>query len=429
MEKLTDAALDSIKTSYRPRIVDDKISHLLSIFGGVVINGPKMCGKSWTGVKHSRSALFIGGEDSNRAADLHPDRALDGKNPRLIDEWQDVPKLWDLARRKIDFSSDKGLYIFTGSSAPPAGATSHTGTGRFVPIRMRTMSLYESGDSSGTVSISRMFGGGSAETSVSGLDYPRTVDLILRGGWPSGVGMSCEMAAAIPYGYIDSVAGMDFSRIDGKGRKAETMKRVIRSLARNTSADTRVSVIAADVSGDDGNVSEQTVRSYIDALKKIYFVEEQNAWNPGIRSKTRVRASPKRHLADPSLAAAAMGAERDMLLDDPNTTGFLFESMCYRDVCVYASAADGTVFHYKDDSNLEIDEIIELRDGRWGAVEVKMGVREFDKAAKNLNRLRDKITGSGGREPSFLMILSATGKIAHMRPDGVYEVPLDCLGP
>ncbi|MDR0524170.1 MAG: DUF4143 domain-containing protein [Candidatus Methanoplasma sp.] len=214
----------------------------------------------------------------------------------------------------------------------------------------------------------------------------------------------------------------------GAGRKPETMRRVIRSLARNASTDAKASVVAADVARG-GDVSEQTVRSYIESLKEIYFIEEQDAWDPGLRSRTRLRSSPKRHLTDPSLAAAAMGAGRDALLDDPNTAGSLFESMCYRDMCVYASAIDGTVFHYRDSSGLEIDEIVELRDGRWGAAEVKMGVDDFDKAAKSLNRLRDKIEGAGGRPPSFLMVVGAAGGVARARPDGVSEVPLDCLGP
>ena len=418
-----------MRTLYRPRVIDNIISKELSAFGGILITGPRSCGKSWTGFNHSRSATFLGYEDVANLASLEPQSALEGEFPHLVDEWQDVPKLWDHARMNIDMGHRKGMYIFTGSSAPPLEKTRHTGIGRFSTIEMRTMSLFESGDSSGAAKLSDIFNTGRTEVIRSNTDYRKMIDLICRGGWPGALGLDDEAMMRIPYQYIKSITNMDTSRVDGKNRSRTTMETVLKSLARNNATLAGDSKLAADILSSGTSISEPTIRSYLDVLKKLYIIEEQSAWHPSLRSRTRIRTTPKKHFTDPSLAAAALGASRDILHKDIKTAGFLFESLCYRDMSIYASAIDGRVFHYRDDSDLEVDQIIQLNDGRWGAAEVKIGTYDFEKAAENLIRLKEKMVGANVREPSFLMILNVAGVAAHTRPDGVIEMPIDCLGP
>jgi predicted AAA+ superfamily ATPase len=429
MEEQQHPGAEEIRHTYRPRLMDDEVSGLLSAFGGVLITGPRFCGKSWTGLIHSNSAFFMGDEYTNELASLDPKTVLKGEYPRLIDEWQDVPVLWDIAKRNIDFGSRKGMYIFTGSSLPPLDRTCHTGIGRFAAVEMRTMSLFESGDSSGAVNLSDLFLTGRTDTARSGLNYQKAVALICRGGWPATLEMDDETAIKMSYVYIDSIKKLDSARIDGRKRSAAITELVLRSLARNNATPARASVIAADIKATGGEISDQTVRDYIEFLKKIYIIGEQPPWHPSLRSALRIRTSPIRHFTDPSLAVAVLGARPETLWKDTKTTGFLFESLCYRDLSVYASAIKGRVFHYRDNSGLEADAIIELDGGKWGAVEVKMGRTQFDKAAANLIRLKEKMMDAGHSEPSFMMILNATGGVAHTRPDGVVEVPIDCLGP
>ncbi|MDR1405460.1 MAG: DUF4143 domain-containing protein [Candidatus Methanoplasma sp.] len=414
--------------AYHPRIVDDQIRDILGTFGGLLIEGPKWCGKTWTGLHHSGSALFVGDEKSAYMAKLDPFLALDGEHPRLVDEWQDVPALWDAARRDIDLSGTKGRYIFTGSSVPPKGSTHHTGTGRFARLRMRPMSLFETGDSSGTVSLSHIFGGGAIASAKSGMNYRKAVNLICKGGWPDALGMDGERAMKIPREYIQAVRDSDISRADGRRRSKTNTELLLRSLARNSASPVKISVLTEDMRENGSSITPNTVSGYLDALRSIFVAEEQNAWSPMLRSRSRIRTSPKRHFTDPSLAAAALKASPDILARDANTAGFLFESLCYRDLSVYASAVHGEVYHYLDNTGLEVDEIIELRDGRWGAAEVKMGISEFEKGADNLLSLAEKVKDKMG-PPSFLMILNATGGLSYTRDDGVSVVPIDLLGP
>ncbi|MDR0523603.1 MAG: DUF4143 domain-containing protein [Candidatus Methanoplasma sp.] len=418
-----------MRESYRPRVIDSMISDKLSVYGGVLITGPRSCGKSWTALNMSKSAIFLGDKGSNRFAELNPQIALEGERPRLIDEWQDVPNLWDVARRNIDLSGGKGMYIFTGSSLPPLESTSHTGIGRIARMQMRTMSLFESGASSGAASLRSLFESGGIPRSPSRMDYPEAVRLICRGGWPRALNLDDGEAVGMSYDYLESVTGLDLSRVDGKRRSQTTAGLLLRSLARNSASPASIPTIAGDIRDAGTDISAPTIRGYIDALKKLFVIEEQPAWHPSLRSRTRVRSSPKRHFTDPSLAAAALDAKPEILMRDTRTAGLLFESLCYRDLSVYASAIGGRVFHYRDDSGLEADAIVELDDGRWGAAEVKLGPFEFDKAAANLVRLKEKMIAAGAAPPSFLAILSASGGAAHMRPDGIAEVPMDCLGP
>ncbi|MDR0887678.1 MAG: DUF4143 domain-containing protein [Candidatus Methanoplasma sp.] len=416
---------DSTSQKYLPRVVDTRVSELLSIFGGVLITGPKWCGKSWTGLHHSKSSFET--DINTDVAKLDPALALKGDVPRLIDEWQDAPKLWDVARRIIDNRAEPGQFIFTGSADPLKGSVSHTGTGRFARVNMRPMSLFESGDSDGHVSLSALFDGVIFESHLSSMDYEKAVRLICRGGWPSAIGKSYEKAITIPREYVNSVINAEISGTDEKKRDSFIMSLVLRSLARNTATYVRTSVIVEDVSRER-NISEQTVRDYIGSLRSMFVLDEQEAWSPRLRSRVRIRSLPKRHFTDPSIAVAAMKADAERLMFDPNTAGFLFESLCYRDLCVYSSALGGQVYYYGDNTGLEIDSIVELGDGRWGAIEVKLGVFEFDKAAANLLALKKKMS-EDSPDPSFLMILCATGGIAHVREDGVMVVPIDCLGP
>ncbi|MDR3282652.1 MAG: ATP-binding protein [Candidatus Methanoplasma sp.] len=421
-ENLSD---EEIRGLYRPRTVDSRIENALSVSGGVLITGPKWCGKTWTGTYHSKSSFGIYGMNERTIAMTSPEAALAGGRPHLVDEWQEAPVLWDAARNSIDRSTRPGMYIFTGSSVPPEGSMMHSGAGRFARVRMRTMSLFESGDSSGAVSLRSLFETGGTEPTGSSIDYLKAVALICRGGWPGALQTG---AASMPESYIDTVAEHDVSHTDGKKRSPETARAVIRSLARNVSTQANMSVVAADMSAEGRDVSVQTARDYVDALKRIYLVDEQEAWTPSLRSRVRVRTSPKRHLADPSLAAAALGAGPEMLAKDVKTAGFLFESMCYRDMSVYAASLGGKVLHFRDETGGEVDQIIELPDGRWGAAEVKLGAFEADKAAKQLLRLKG-MAAEGSRDPSFLMVITASGGMAYTRSDGVAVVPLDCLGP
>jgi len=371
----------------------------------------------------------MGYEGATELASLDPQTALEGESPHLVDEWQDVPELWDRARRNIDMGYRNGMYIFTGSSAPPLEKTKHTGIGRFATVEMRTMSLYESGHSNGKVSLSSLFETGKTETVRSDINYQKQIDLICRGGWPGALGLDNETAIRIPYQYIKSIIEMDMSRIDGRRRSRTTVETVLRSLARNNATLAGNTVLIEDIRSSGISISDPTLRSYLDVLKKLYVIEEQSAWHPSLRSRTRIRTAPKRHFTDPSLAAAALGARPDILKNDTRTAGFMFESLCYRDMSVYASALGGRVFHYRDDSDLEIDQIIQLDDGRWGAAEVQMGTKESDGAAANLIRMKKKMIDAKVREPSFLAIINVTCVAAHTRPDGVVEVPIDCLGP
>jgi len=420
---------EEIRKLYRPRIVDSTVERYISIFGGILIEGPKWSGKSWTGIRHSKSEIFLSKEENRKYAILDPEGALKGERPRLIDEWQQVTKLWDTARLKIDFSVNNGLYIFTGSTVPPETAVSHSGVGRFASLRMRTLSLYESGDSNGKISLSNMFDGNEINTVRSSLDYPEIIDLICRGGWPKAIGMKENVAIEIPRMYIKILSSSDISKVDGKKRNEELTRRLLLSLARNTATPASVNTLAKDISARGEQPSSATIIDYLGALKKLFMVEEQGGWDPNLRSVTRIQSSPRRHLTDPSLAAALLCGGPGELKQDPNTAGFLFESLCYRDLCVYAAPLGGEIYYYRDDDGLEVDFIIQLSDGRWGMAEAKMGYDEFDKAARNMIKVKNKMISAGAREPSVMMILNVTGGVAVKREDGIIEVPIDCLGP
>ncbi|MDR3247338.1 MAG: DUF4143 domain-containing protein [Treponema sp.] len=418
---------------YRPRIMDGLLKEQLKAFGGVLLTGPKMCGKTWTGINHAGSSVFIDEDNNVQRAELSPELVLTGDPPLLVDEWQLVPRLWDKARRIIDKAHTSGLFIFTGSAVPATG-TAHTGTGRFVHLQMRPMSLFESGDSNGAVSLEALFRGEKIKPCASSLDFKKAVYLICRGGWPAGLWVDEKAALSLPRGYLQMIVESDISRVDGVSRNPARVALLLRSLARNTATMAGSSVLYRDIGEHEEKaaLSSESIDSYLNALRQIFVIDEQLAWQPSLRSKTRIRTSPKRHFIDPSLAAAALGASPEMLLQDPRTTGFLFESLCYRDLQVYSQAFHGKVYHYRDEKDLEADAIIQRDDGAWAAVEVKLGDSEFDSAAKNLLKLKQKIqplADDSDRGCAFLMILTSSGGVAYTREDGVHVVPVDCLGP
>jgi predicted AAA+ superfamily ATPase len=350
---------------------------------------------------------------------------LDGDTPRLLDEWQTAPVLWDAVRYAVDNRGEKGQFILTGSAVPTDNATMHTGTGRISRFKMRTMTLWESKESNGQISLGNLFNGVYNTNDIdarSNITIEQLAFLICRGGWPASIGENENAALKSVYEYVKAVTNEDVSKVDGVEKDPERVRAILRSLARNISSPTPNTTIAEDVQAQAVSITEKTLAIYLNALRRINVIEDLPSWNPKLRSKTAIRTFPKRHFVDPSIAVAALNATPDALLHDFNTFGLLFESLCIRDLRVYAEAIDGTVFHYRDKSGLEADAILKLNDGRWAAVEVKMGESEIESAAKNLLKLKDNINTL----PSFLMILTAT-EYCYKRTDGIFIVPIGCL--
>ncbi|MBQ3338939.1 MAG: DUF4143 domain-containing protein [Atopobiaceae bacterium] len=415
------------KTGYLPRIADDLLANQLQDSAAVHIKGPKWCGKTSTAARASRSQVFLQDPDRGPAllalADAAPSVLLRGDKPRLIDEWQMAPQLWDAVRFAVDREQGRGQYILTGSSTPRE-RPSHTGVGGIAPLVMRTMSLLESGESSGEVSLARLFAG---ETEVAAIaeanveDYAR---MLCRGGWPEVVAMGESSPGATARNYIEELLDSNIEEIDGVRRNATWMRAILRSYARNVSGQAPLSTIA---SGMQEPPSPLTLSNYVDALARAYVTDDLPAWNPNLRSKTAVRTSPTRHFIDPSFAAAVLGVTPSGLLGDFETFGLLFESMCVRDLRVYAEALRGQVSHYRDKTGLEADAVVSLPDGRWAPIEVKMGAGRIDEGAKHLIRLANRVDQERMGAPSFMMVLTST-PTAYRRDDGVLVVPLACLG-
>lgn len=417
---------------YIKRLCDKELSDSLSVTGAVLIEGAKWCGKTSSGERAAGSVLYMQDPDvraSNLAlADTKPSLLLRGAAPRLIDEWQMAPVLWDAVRYEVDRRSEFGQFILTGSAVPVDGATAHSGTGRIVRLRMRTMSLLESGESSGGISLGKLFDGSQSEDGArSELGVEAFAHVICRGGWPASLRLPERSALRLAADYVESVIQHDVSEVSQAEKNPERVRLLLRSLARNISTIANHATLIRDVEATDLGFSDKTVRSYLNALQRIFVLEDLPAWMPSLRSKTAIRTSAKRHFVDPSIATAVLRANPESLLRDFNTFGFLFESLCVRDARIYAQHIDGDVFHYRDKTGLEADLIIRLRDGRWGAVEVKLGHSQIDAAAKTLLKLKERIDLTKMGAPSFLMILTA-GEYAYKRPDGVWVVPLGCLG-
>lgn len=417
---------------YYKRIIEAELSKKLKYSGAVLIEGPKWVGKTSTGIQYSKSQLFM--QDPRKSAtymslaDTEPAILLDGDKPRLVDEWQDAPVLWDAARHLIDFSSGRGMYIFTGSAVPKDGITKHSGAGRFSRLVMRPMSLYESLDSSGSVSLKDLFEDSNLKiTGESSLDIDQLGKLIIRGGWPFLIGKDEEEITTTLRDYIRIIINQDIDRVDGVEKNPDRVLTLLRSYARNISTLASIQTILDDVPGDEKiSISDTTTRQYINALRRIFIIDDVDAWLPSLRSKTAIRTSRKRQFADPSLACAILGLNSKSIINDFCYYGFLFESLCFRDIRVYADSIEGRVFHYRDKSNLEADIIIELYDGRWAALEVKLGSSQIEEAARNLLKLEEKVNTDKMKKPSFLAVICGNG-YAYRRKDGVYVIPIDCL--
>lgn len=434
---------------YKNRVADRLLAEKLEAFGAVLIEGPKYCGKTTLATQQAGSILSMADTDTlgqNLAlARTNISRLLAGETPRLIDEWQIAPQFWDAVRNEVDKRNEDGQFMLTGSAVPPKPKKDengniieeenihHTGTGRISRLRLRTMSLWESEDSTGDVSLEELFINPDTVDGVSDIDLDRLAYLTCRGGWPKAVLKKSEKAAlAQAFDYYDSVVGNDIKRVDDIDRDEELTKRIMRSYARNQGTQATVGTILADIkSNGDERMSDSTVYSYIKALKEIFVIEDSIAWNPNLRSKTAIRTSDTRYFIDPSIATAALGMGPKDLINDMETFGFIFETLAIRDLRVYADALDGKVYHYRDKNNLECDAVIHLRNGSYGLVEVKIGGAELIKeGAESLKTLSSKIDSTRMKTPSFMMVLTGIGKFAYKRPeDGVLVVPIGCLKP
>lgn len=419
---------------YKSRIADEILKRKLEGKGAVLIEGPKWCGKTTTAEQLAASILYMDDperkEQNINMSELNPKRLLKGPTPRLIDEWQIAPKLWDTIRFEVDHRSELGQFILTGSAVPvDTKEITHSGTGRFTWLMMRPMSLYESGDSSGEVSLKDLFDGQIEIDGYSELDFERLAFLVCRGGWPQAVDMRDEIALDQAMDYLDAVIHSDINRADNVQKNPDKVRRLMRSYARNQGTQVPNTELAKDVQGnDEGSINEETIASYLSALKKIFVVEEMPAWNPNLRSKTAIRSSDTRYYIDPSIAVAALGVGPNDLINDLKTFGFLFETLCVRDLRVYAETLNGDVFHYKDKNGLECDAVIHLKNGKYGLVEIKLGGEKLiEEGAKSLKALTSKIDTEKMKTPSFLMVLTGTGDYAYRRQDGVLVVPVGCL--
>lgn len=419
---------------YLPRIYDEVLERRLASKGAVLIEGPKWCGKTTTAEQQANSAIYMQKpedlEQNLRLSQIAPNVLLEGAAPRLIDEWQVAASLWDAVRYEVDRRDEFGQFVLTGSSVPPkATSTSHSGTGRIARMRMRTMSLQESGDSTGEVSLGGLFSGGDLPIARTSGSISELAFLTCRGGWPKAVGQTEAVALQQAFDYVDAIAESDISRVDGVARNAHRARMLLRSYSRHVSTQGTLSTMLEDLRSSGVDMGESAVSEYVEALRKLYVVEDLAAWSPNLRSKTAIRTSPTRHFVDPSIATASLGAGPQDLINDLSTFGLVFESLCIRDLRVYADLAGGGVFHYRDKSGLECDAVIHLRNGSYGLIEVKLGGEDLvNEGASTLLKLASKIDTQKMKAPSFLMILTGTGEFSYPREDGVFVVPIRALG-
>ncbi len=421
-------------TEYKPRIVDSILQDKLEAKGAVLIEGAKWCGKTTTAGQKAASILKMDNpktKDQNlNMAKLNPQRLLKGETPRLIDEWQLAPTLWDAIRYEVDERQKMGQFILTGSAVPPdTDEITHSGTGRFTWVLMRPMSLFESGESTGEVSLKSLFDGSLEVDGENPLDMEKLSFLICRGGWPMSVGLKDKAALQQAFDYYDAVVKSDINRADGVNKNPERVKRIMKSFARNQGSQAANTVIAADILANEvEKVNGDTVHSYIEALKKIFVVEDMPAWNPNLRSKSAIRTSDTRYYVDPSIATASLGIGPEDLINDLRTFGLFFETMCVRDLRVFAESLDGSVYHYRDNTGLECDAVVHLRNGKYGLIEIKLGGEDaINEGAATLKKLQKSIDTSKMKEPSFLMVLTGLGDYPYKREDGVLVVPIGVL--
>ena len=421
---------------YKNRIADQILADKLEAMGAVLIEGPKYCGKTTLATQQAKSILYMADPETKSQnlamAQTNIKRLLQGETPRLIDEWQLAPQFWDAVRNEVDKRDEDGQFMLTGSAVPPKqDEIFHSGTGRMSWLKLRTMSLWESGDSSGDVSLGALFKNADSVDGASKIDIDQLAFLTCRGGWPKATLKKSKKAALLQAKeYYEAVYRYDISRVDDVERDPELTKRLMRSYSRNQGSQASAGTILADIRANESDeLSENTIYSYIKALKKIFVIEDSLAWNPNLRSKTAIRTSDTRYFIDPSIATAALGLGPDDLINDLNTFGLLFETLCVRDLRVYADALGGTVYHYRDKSNLECDAVVHLENGSYGLIEIKLGGDTLIKeGAENLQLLANKLDTTKMKKPSFLMVLTGVGDYAYKRPeDGVLVVPVGCL--
>ena len=415
---------------YLPRIADAELDSRLASAGAVLIEGPRACGKTEAARRRAASEVLLDvDENARKLAELDATLVLAGDTPRLLDEWQVVPTIWNHVRREVDRRGGKGHFILTGSSVPADDITRHTGAGRMSRLRLGTMSWREMGLSNGGVSLADLLQGQFRPSAAVEHGLPDVAKQLCRGGWPGDIGLPLPACLTARVDYLDEITRADISRVDGARRDAGNVSRVLRSLARNVSTPVSVRAIAADAGGNGTPLDATTVRAYLNALQRLMVYEEQPAWSPRLRSRSMLRSSPKRHFVDPSLAVAALGADPDRLLGDPESLGLLFESLVHRDLSIYSRANDASVFHYRDNTGLEVDAIVQNRRGDWCAFEVKLGAVQVDAAAASLLKFRDRVDVRTIGEPKTLAVIVATGTYAYNRPDGIAVIPLAALGP
>ena len=422
-------------SEYRPRVIDKLVDEYLTIFGAVCIEGPKWCGKTRTSNEHSKSSIFLGdprGNFQNRnLAVISPELVLQGEYPRLIDEWQEVPALWDAVRYFVDTHQQKGLFVLTGSSTPNRKGILHSGAGRIARLRMRPMSLWESGDSSGNVSLRKLFTGENDSVMTGDVSLIHIINLIVRGGWPGSIGISPESAGLLAKEYINAVINDDASRIDGIKRDKQKLELLLRSLARNESTTASNLTLKKDMQATEGfDIDKETIAMYLDVFNRLFLIDNQRPFAPSLRSSVRIKQQEKRHFCDPSLAVAILNATPSMLINDLETLGFLFESLCVRDLRISAESFNAQLYHYQDYKNREVDAVISFEDGSWGAFEIKLGANQIESAAKNLLALRNDLMKENPKlAPSLLCVICGLSNAAYLRPDGVFVVPITALKP
>ena len=420
------------RKDYRPRLIDNIIDSYLKAFGAVCVEGPKWCGKTWTSSYHCQSEIMLGNPDGNfqnrQLAQMSPSLVLEGETPRLIDEWQEVPQLWDAVRYKVDQNGNKGQFILTGSATPNHKGILHSGAGRIAKLRMRPMSLFESGNSSGDISLKDICEG-RIEPKISGeVDLRKLIDFIIRGGWPANQETTLKQAAYLPIQYIRAVLDDDVYRIDNVKRDKHKMELLLRSLARNEATTVTNKKLKNDIKEiDDEDIDVETVAAYLDVFQRLFLTDNQKPFEAKLRSSIRIKQAEKRHLSDPSLAAALLNATPEMLLNDLNTLGFLFEALCERDLKIYAESFDADLYHYQDYNNNEMDAVIAMPNGKWCGFEIKLGANQIDMAAENLIKIKNEIKANGGIAPDSLCVICGLSNAAYQRPDGVFVVPITAL--
>ena len=418
---------------YKSRIIDKQIEKYLSAFGAVCVEGPKWCGKTWTSSYHCNSEIYIGdpaGNFQNRQlAEMSPDLVLEGETPRLIDEWQESPQLWDAVRSTVDKRAKKGQFVLTGSSTPQRKGILHSGAGRIARLRMRTMSLYESGHSSGVVSLEELCQNNLTPAMTGEVCLNSLAEHIIRGGWPGNIDTPIEQAMLLPIEYLNAVIEDDAFRIDEIKRDKAKMRLLLRSLARNESTTVTNKTLKNDIKEkDDNDIDTDTVAAYLDLFNRLFLLDNQEPFSTHVRSSVRVKQAEKRHFADPSLACALLKLTPTHLINDLNTFGFLFEALVERDLKIYAESFGGKLYHYQDYSGKEIDAVIELEDGSWSAFEIKLGANQIESAAQELIAIRDAIANEkDGNPPGVLCVICGMSNAAYRRNDGVYVVPITAL--